>query len=97
MSDSAVASNAPVDDPLGPVHQPVVVQALEDLLDGAREAVVHGEPLAAPCHTVAQPTHLAEDLPAGLGLPLPHLLDERLPAEVVPDRPCLASSRSTTF
>ena len=31
-----------------------------------------------------KPPHLAEDRAAGLGLPLPHPLDELLPAEVVP-------------
>ena len=77
------AARAPVDDPLGPVDQAVVVQPLEDGLHRAGQALVHGEPLAGPVHAVAEPAHLAEDLAAGLGLPLPHPLHERLAAEVV--------------
>ena len=77
------AARAPVDDPLGPVDEPVVEQALEHGLHGAGQALVHGEPLAGPVHAVAEAAHLAEDLPAGLGLPLPDPLHERLAAEVV--------------
>ncbi len=77
------AARAPVDDPLGPVDEPVVEQALEDGLHGAGQALVHGEPLAGPVHAVAEAAHLAQDLPAGLGLPLPDPLHERLAAEVV--------------
>jgi hypothetical protein len=40
------AAGAPVDDALGAVDELVVVQPLEDGLDGARQALVHGEPLA---------------------------------------------------
>ncbi len=36
-----------------------------------------------PVDAVAEAAHLAEDLAAGLGLPLPDALDERLAAEVV--------------
>ena len=78
------AARAPVDDALGAVDQAVVVQPLEDGLDGAGQALVHGEALAAPVDAVAEPAHLAEDLAAGLGLPLPDPLDERLAAQVVP-------------
>ena len=77
------AARAPVDDPLGAVDQAVVVQPLEDGLHGPGQALVHGEPLAGPVDAVAEPAHLAEDRAAGLGLPLPDPLDERLPAEVV--------------
>ena len=44
------AARAPVDDPLGAVDQPVVVQPLEDRLDGPGQPLVHGEPLARPVH-----------------------------------------------
>ena len=77
------AARAPVDDPLGPVDQAFVEQPLEDRLDGPGQALVHGEPLAGPVHAVAQAAHLAEDLAAGLGLPLPDPLHEPLPAQVV--------------
>ena len=99
MSESAVqAARAPVDDPLGPVDQAVVEQPLEDRLDGAGQALVHREALARPVDAVAEPAHLAEDLAAVLGLPLPDPLDERLAAEVVPGqalaRPAAARPRS---
>ena len=77
------AARAPVDDPFGPVDQAVVEQLLEDRLDGAGQARVHGEPLAGPVHAVAEPPHLAEDPAAGVGLPLPDPLDEGLPAQVM--------------
>ena len=41
------AARAPVDDALGAVDQPVVVEPLEDGLDGAGQALVHREALAA--------------------------------------------------
>ncbi len=77
------AARAPVDDPFGPVDQAVVEELLEDGLDGAGQALVHGEPLTRPVHAVAQAPHLAEDPAAGLGLPLPDPLDEGLPAQVM--------------
>ena len=83
------AARAPVDDPLGPVDQAVVEHPLEDGLHGAGQALVHREPLAGPVDAVAEPAHLAEDLAAGLGLPLPDPLDEGLPAEVVPGQALL--------
>ncbi len=78
------AARAPVDDPLGPVDQAVVVKLLEDRLHGAGQARVHGEALAGPVDAVAQAAHLAQDPAAGFGLPLPDPLDEGLAAEVVP-------------
>src|SRR5690606_1562544 len=72
----------PVDQPLGPVDQPVVAQLLEDRLDGAGEPLVHGEALAGPVDAVTHAAHLGQDGPAVLLLPLPHALDEGFPAEV---------------
>ena len=77
------AARAPVDDAFGPVDQAVVEEPLEDRLDGPGQALVHGEPLAGPVHAVAEAAHLAEDLAAGFGLPLPDPLDEGLAAQVV--------------
>ena len=57
--------------------------------DRAGQALVHGEALAGPVHAVAEPAHLAEDLAAVLGLPLPDPLDERLAAQVVPGQALL--------
>lgn len=83
VGDRRQAARAPVDDPLGAVDQLVVVELLEDRLDGLRQALVHREALSRPVDPVAQAAHLAGDLAAGLALPLPDALDERLAAEVV--------------
>lgn len=84
VGDGRQTPGAPVDDALGAVDQLVVVEPLEDGLDGLGQPLVHREPLTRPRDTVSQPAHLSADLPAGLALPLPDALDERLPAEVVP-------------
>ena len=78
-----LAARAPVDDPLGAVDQALVEEVLEHRLDGLGEVLVHGEPLARPVDAVAEALHLAEDLAAVLGLPLPDALDELLAAQVV--------------
>ncbi len=83
VGDRGQAAGAPVDDALGAVDQLVVVELLEDGLDGLGEALVHGEALTGPVDAVAEAAHLARDLTAGLVLPLPDTLDEGLPAEVV--------------
>jgi len=77
------AAGTPVDDALGPVDQAVVVELLEDGLHGTGQARVHGEPLPGPVHAVAQAPHLAQDLAARFGLPLPDPFDERLAAQVM--------------
>ncbi len=82
-----LAARAPVDDALGAVDQTVVEHLLEDRLHGAGQALVHGEPLAAPVDAVAEAAHLVEDLAAVLLLPLPHARDELLAAEVAAGEP----------
>ncbi len=47
VGERGQAARAPVDDALGAVDQPVVVELLEDGLDGPGQALVHGEALAA--------------------------------------------------
>ena len=76
------AAGAPVDDPPPPVQEPLLVQGDEHLADGPGQALVHGEALPRPVDRVAEALHLAEDAPAGLGLPGPDPLHERLPAQV---------------
>ena len=73
----------PVHQPLGAVDQPGVEQPLEDGAHRTREPVVHGEPVAAPVHTVTEPSHLPGDGAAGVVLPVPDLVDEELAAEVL--------------
>ena len=83
VGDGRQTARAPVDDALGAVDQLVVVEPLEDGLDGLGQPLVHGEALTGPGDAVAEAPHLAEDLAAGLVLPLPDALDERLAAQVV--------------
>src|SRR5690606_2663696 len=83
VGDRGQAARAPVDDALGAVDQLVVVEPLEDGLDGPGQALVHGEALTRPGDAVAEAAHLAADLATGLVLPLPDPLDERLTAQVV--------------
>ena len=77
------ASRAPVDDALGSIDQAVVIEPFEYGDDGAGQALIHREPLAAPSDRISESAHLTEDGAAGLGLPLPDALDERLAAQVV--------------
>ena len=83
VGQRGATTRAPVDDPLGAVDQAVVVHPLEDGLHGGGQAVVQGEPLAAPVDGIAEPLHLAEDRAAVLLLPVPDLLHEQVPAEIV--------------
>ena len=73
----------PVHQSFGLVDQPGVEEPLEDSADGARQAVVHGGPVATPVHSVAQPAHLCGDGAARVVLPVPNLVDEQLAAEVL--------------
>ncbi len=82
VGDRRLQHRRPVDQALGAVDQAVVVHALEDRLHGARETLVHREAIARPVDAVADTSHLALDGAAGLALPLPHLVDEQLAAEV---------------
>lgn len=83
VGDRGQTPRTPVDDALGAVDQLVVVEPLEDGLDGLGQALVHGEPLAVPVDAVTESAHLAEDLAAVLLLPLPDALDELLAPQVV--------------
>ena len=58
------------------VYESFFVQADEDFADGAGEAGIEGEALAAPVAACAQADHLALDAIAVLRLPFPDALDE---------------------
>ena len=73
----------PVHQALAAVDQALVVEAHEGLGDGLRQALVHREALALPVRAGAEAPHLAGDGAAGVFLPLPHLFQELLAAEVV--------------
>ncbi len=82
VGDRGLQHGRPVHEPLGAVDQAVVVHPLEDGLDSAGQAVVHGEAVARPVDAVADAPHLPLDGAAGLALPVPHLVDEQLATEV---------------
>ena len=77
----------PVHQALAPVDQALLVQAHEGLGHRLAQPFVHGEALARPVHAAAHAAHLAGDVAAGFGLPLPDLVDECLAAQVVPRLP----------
>ena len=68
----------PVDEPLAAVDEPLLVELHEGLGHDLRESFVHREVGARPVDRVAEPAHLVQDRAAGVLLPVPHLLDERL-------------------
>ena len=82
IGERGVAARAPVDHVLAAVDEALFVEADEDFADGAGEAGVEGEALAAPIAACAQADHLALDGVAVLRLPLPDALFELLAAEV---------------
>ena len=72
----------PIDQALVAVEQFALVELDEHLGDGARKALVHGEALVGPVARRAQAAQLLRDLAAALRLPLPHLGDEIVAAEI---------------
>ncbi len=75
--------HAPVDEALGPVEKPILVELHERLAHRARGLLVHGEALAVPVERSAQRAVLHGDAVAGLLLPRPDALQELLAAQVV--------------
>ncbi|MNF84032.1 hypothetical protein D3C84_663760 [compost metagenome] len=73
----------PVDQALAAVDQAVFVQAYESFFNGFREAVVHGEALAAPIYGRTEATDLTADVATGLIFPFPDFLEEFLAAQVM--------------
>ncbi len=58
VGDRRLQHGRPVHQPFGAVDQPGVEEPLEDRANRARQAVVHGEPVATPVHAVAERAHL---------------------------------------
>ena len=77
------AVGAPVDDAAALVDEALVVQLAEGLPDGLGAGVVHGEAGAGPVAGHAHLLLLGNDPVAVLLLPLPHPLEELLPAQVI--------------
>ena len=82
VGDGGLQHRRPVDQSLGAIDQTVVEHTLEHGLHGLGQAVVHGESLSAPVHTVADASHLPTDGSARFTLPVPDLVDEQLAAEL---------------
>ena len=78
VGDRGQHLGVPVDQPQVLVDQALLVEFDEHLEHGLRQALVHGEALAAPVARGAEPAQLACDRAAGIGLPLPDLREELL-------------------
>ena len=83
VRDGGMAVGTPVDHVLTAVDQPLVEELLEDFLDGMGAAFVHGEPFPLPVAAAAQKPELGGDAFVIALLPVPDLLQEFLPAQVV--------------
>ena len=82
VGDGGLEMGVPVHQPLVAIDQAFLMELDEHLADGGRQPLVQGEALAAPVAGGAQAAQLVDDGPAGLGLPFPDFLDERLAAHV---------------
>ena len=80
IRDRGLEFRVPIHQPLGAVDQALLVQPDEDLEDGGRQPLIHGEALARPVAGGAEPAELVDDRAAGLLLPLPDLGEEGLAA-----------------
>ena len=74
---------APVDDAAALVDEALVIELAEGLPHRPGAALVHGEPGPVPVAGGAQLLLLLDDAAAVLALPVPHPLQELLPAQVV--------------
>ena len=82
VADRGLELGVPVHEPLGAIEQLALVELDEDLDDGLREALVHGEALVRPVAGRAEAAELAGDRAARLRLPLPDMLEEGLAADL---------------
>ena len=73
----------PVDDPAALIDEALVIELTEGLPDGLGKALVHSEAGTAPVAGNAHLLLLFHDTAAVFFLPLPHTLEELLPAQVI--------------
>ena len=83
VGEGGGAVGAPVDDAAALVDEALVIELAEGLPDGLGAALIHGEAGAVPVAGDAQLLLLLHDAAAVLLLPLPHPLQELLPAQVI--------------
>jgi hypothetical protein len=77
------AARAPVDEPLGAIDQPLVIETHEGFAHRHREPLVHGEARAIPIEGRAHDLELLVDAVAVLLLPRPDAREKFLAAEIV--------------
>ncbi len=83
VGQRGVQYRVPVDQALAAIDQAFVVQRFEYFQYGGRAGVVHGEDFTRPVGRIAETAHLPGDGIAGIGFPLPDLVDERVAPEIV--------------
>ena len=83
IGDGGVQGRIPVDQAFATVDQPFLIQPYEDFLYRLVEAIVHGEALTGPVDAAPHTAQLTGDMTARLVLPLPHLVDKGITAQVV--------------
>ena len=76
VGDGGQELGVPIDEPPVLVDQALLMKLDEDLDDGPRQPLIHGEALARPVAGGAEPPQLLGDLAAGMVLPLPDAADE---------------------
>ncbi len=77
------AMGAPVDNPMAPVDQALLIQVFKRLTHRLRAAFVHGEAAAPPVWRGAQLFLLVQNPAAVLLLPLPHSVKKFLPPQII--------------
>ena len=82
---------APVDDAAALVDEALLIQLAEGLPHRLGAALVHGEPGPVPVTGGAQLLLLLDDAAAVLAFPIPHPLQELLPAQVIAGQPLLGA------
>src|SRR5215831_11986739 len=86
VGDGALEFRVPVDEALVLIDQACIIKIDEHLEHGLAQALVHGEPLAAPIARGAKALQLIDDGTAALGFPLPHVLDEFVATDLMTPR-----------
>ena len=75
---------APVDHPLAPIDQSLLVEPDKDFLHLTGIIWVHSEPLPVPVARAAEALELLDDDPPVLLFPLPDPLEKLLPPQIAP-------------
>ena len=82
IGDRCLSCRIPIHHPYATVDQPLAVEVAEDIIHRLASLLVHGEGEAIPVAGGADLLELADDDPAVLMRPVPHLVEELLAREV---------------